>query len=115
MGDTHTQFWQEIWQGVSKALVWLWYITIGVVVKIALDTRTEKLTLKKIFIKVVFSVFVGWLATIICIKFGYIKVAGIVVPVATLMGESLVLYFMANWKSIFNKLLPGWFKFRGNK
>ena len=74
MGDPQTTFWQEVGQFFGKAAVWVGYaiyISIGVLAKLALDSRSNKLTKKQIVIKSVLSIFAGYLAAVICEYYGY--------------------------------------------
>lgn len=108
MGDPQTTTWQEIGQFLGKAVVWLGYITIGVLAKLALDSRVNKLTRKEIVIKSVLSIFAGYLAAVLCEYYGYKDLGKIIVPVSTLLGESLVVYFITNWRKFLSKILPSW-------
>jgi hypothetical protein len=107
MGDpqNHT-WWEEIIQAFGKGIVWFFYITIGVLAKLAFDSRNNKLTRKQIIVKSVLSIFCGYLSAVLCENFNYTQWAKIVVPVSTLLGEGIVLYIMTNWKKFVNKFLP---------
>lgn len=108
MGDTNRpDIWQEIVQGLGKGLMWLMYILIGVAAKLAFDSRSNQLSKKEIVIKSVLSIFCGYIAAVICEVYHYNNLAKLVVPVATLLGEGLIAYFMTNWKRIFRKWMPG--------
>lgn len=112
MGNPQTwwqQSFQEIIQFLSKILVFVWYITVGVVIKIALDSRTQKLTKRQIWIKVAISVAMGYLSLQVCVLFRYLQLAGLIVPICTLLGESIAIWLMANWENIMTKFFPGWF------
>lgn len=107
MGDNHQPTtWQEIIQGLSKALVWLVYISIGVLAKLAFDSRKTQLSKKEIIVKSVLSIFCGYIAAVACEQFGYENWAKLVVPVSTLLGEGIVMYVMTNWRKWLNKILP---------
>ena len=110
MGDPKITLWEEFQQGFLKALIWLGYISIGVMAKLAFDSRTQTLTRRQVIVKTVLSIFVGYLSAYICEKTGHVKFIGVVVPVCTLLGEAIVLYLMNNWKQIANKILPAWFQ-----
>ena len=107
MGDPKTTIWQEFWIGVAKFGTWIVYISIAVFAKLAADSRVAKLTKRDIVIKTVLSVFAGVIAAIICesLKTKWWKV---IVPVATLLGEGIVVYIMTNWRRLLSKIIPGW-------
>lgn len=112
MGDEKVTLWNEFTQGMIKAAIWFGYITIGVVAKLAFDSRNNVLSRKDIIIKTVFSIFIGYLSAYICEKTGNLRWIGVIVPVSTLLGEGIVLYIMSNWKTILNKILPAQFQFK---
>jgi|SRR5690349_14640062 len=102
--------WFEIKQFLMKMGVYACYIGIAVMAKIAADSRTVKLTKRAIIIKVVLSVFIGVLAATICETTAYKEYSKIIVPVATLLGESLVVWLMTNGRSIIIRIFESIFK-----
>lgn len=110
MGDEKITLWQEITQGIGKAAIWFGYISIGVMAKLAFDSRNNVLTRRQIIIKSVLSIFSGFMAAVICEKTGNQEWGKVIVPVATLLGEALVVYVMNNWRTFISKLLPAWFQ-----
>ena len=108
--DDPQRIWQEINLFITKALGWLVWIIMGVAAKIAVDSRTERLSRRKIIIKAVLSIFVGALAAVICENKGYEDWGKVIVPVCTLIGEGVVVYIMTNWKRLGEKFLPSIFK-----
>lgn len=104
MGDIKQQA-AEIWQGLGKAITTILLILLSVMAKLAADSRIQRLTRRDIIIKTVLSVFVGALASIIC-EVLKTKWGRVVVPVCTLLGESMVVYVMTNWKPIAEKYFP---------
>lgn len=105
MGDTKQQA-QEWSQGLAKAAIWLFYITVGVVAKLAFDSRNSKLTWKAIAIKSILSIFVGFIAAIFCENFGYRDWGKVIVPVSTLLGEALIVWAMTNWYGVLSRAFP---------
>lgn len=99
-------FWNEMIQGMSKFLTWLAYISIGVSAKLAFDSRSAKLSKKDIVVKTVLSIFCGFIAAQICEQTGYTSYIGWISPVATLLGESIIVYVMTNWKALTFKFFP---------
>lgn len=115
MGDTKTTAWQEITQGFGKVLVWLSYIVMGVIVKIAFESRTTKLTNKLIAIKVLLSVVAGAIASVACNTWGFEKWAMIIVPVCTLIGEGVFGYVIVNWSKVADFFLNVFLKSKSKK
>lgn len=110
MGDPQTTFWHEISQFFGKAALWVGYITLGVMAKLAFDSRTNRLSRRQIIIKAVLSIFAGYLAAVCCEAFGYSSLGKIIVPVSTLCGEGIVVYIMTNWDKWMDHVLPKWMK-----
>jgi hypothetical protein len=54
----------------------------------------------------VLSIFSGYIANRICNIYGYEEWRGVIVPVATLLGQGLMNYLMLNWKKWLDKILP---------
>lgn len=108
MGDPKQTVGQELGQLFSKLFIWTVYIGLAVITKLAVDSRAGKLTRKEIVIKVILSIFSGVMAKVACDSMGYEKWSILVVPVATLLGESVVVYFMTNVsvKAFFEKYVP---------
>lgn len=107
--------WFEVKQFLMKIGVYACYIGIAVMAKIAVDSRTVKLTKREIIIKVVLSVFIGVLAATLCESSkNYQEYSKIIVPVSTLLGESLVVWLITNGKTIIIKILESIFKNNGN-
>lgn len=96
-------------QLIGKFLAWLGYIALGIMAKLAIDSRTAKLGWRQIVIKVMLSLFAGALACFTCEAFHYMRMAPIVVPVATLLGEAIALYIITNWSYWVEKYFP-WLK-----
>lgn len=104
MGDQQTKF--EFGQFVGKALMWLAYAAIGVIGKLAFDSNSGKLTKRKIFFKSVISIVIGIISGLCCEAMNEPKWEKFVIPVATLLGESITLYFMTDFKDILERFLP---------
>jgi hypothetical protein len=108
MGDPQTNIWQELNVALTKALGWLIWVTIGVAAKLAFESRTKKLSWREIIVIVVISVFSGYIANAVCNKTGYRDWSGVVVPISTLLGQSLMNWVMVNWKNYLEKWADKW-------
>lgn len=104
MGEPQTKY--EVGQLIGKAMMWLAYAAIGVIGKLAFDSNNTKLTKRKIFIKSVLSIVVGIISGLACEAMNEPKWEKFVIPVATLLGESITLYFMTDFKDILERFLP---------
>lgn len=98
MGDPKTQN-QEFWPLVGKVLMAGAYIAIGMIAKLAIDSRQEKLSKWQIIFKVCIMFFAGFVSFVACDASGHIKWAGVVTPIATMLGETLAMYILNNVQS----------------
>lgn len=115
MGDPKQTLWQEITQGIGKIMMFLSYIAIGTIAKIAFDSRTNKLTWKQIGIKSALSICAGAIASVMCQKWGFEKWAMLIVPTSTLIGEGLFGYVISHWEAVADKFLAIFVKTNGKK
>ena len=51
------------------------------------------------------SIFVGYLTSVICMENGWVTQSQYLVPIATLLGEKVVVYIFQNQKKILSALL----------
>jgi len=86
----------EIGEFVVKNMALLLSLLIGITAKLAIDSKTKKLTKKDVIIKVVLSVFLGYVVGSWLESHGRGNEVKIYVPIATLMGESLVGWMIQN-------------------
>ena len=113
MGDPKTQA-TEWTQGLAKAMMWLAYMAIGVVGKLAFDSRNSILTSRAIIVKSILSVVVGAMSGLACEAFNHPGWEKLVIPVSTLLGESILVYVMTKWKDVIEKYVP-WLKDKKSK
>lgn len=108
MGDPQTTGWQEFLnqsaEFLMKALGWVISISLGVVAKIAFEANRRVLKKKEILAIVAISFFVGYLVATWCEYKKWDEAAKFLVPLGTLLGQSLVNHLMTNWKAIIEKL-----------
>lgn len=95
----------EIAEFFIKNLALLPSLLIGVVAKLAIDSKAKKLTRKDIVIKTVLGCFVGYVVCKWLESHEREAEIKIYVPVATLLGESLVMWLIQNTGQILNALL----------
>lgn len=109
MGDPKTNEGQEVVQWLAKAAMWLAYMAIGVIGKIAFDSRNSILTSRAIIVKSILSVTVGAMSGLACEMMHHESWEKLIIPVSTLLGESILVYFMTKWKFVLEKYIP-WLK-----
>lgn len=109
MGQPEEKVASEFWQFMSKVGLGALYIIPAVVAKIAAESIDAKLGWKKIIIKVVLSCCVGAFAYVACMKSKLPMWTGaVIVPVATMIGESFVRYLLTNSTKIFDTIIGRW-------
>lgn len=85
MGDPKTQEW---WQGIGKALLYVVFILIGVVVSVAMEVEQVIMSKKKVIIRVLFSVCAGAIASFACVGFKLNNgISAVIVPCSTIIGQ----------------------------
>lgn len=109
MRDSLAQFFNEVIQFITKNSALLVALSIGMVAKIAIESRSRKLTKRDVFIKIVISFFVGYSVGKYLQDHGMESKITWVVPLATLAGESIVLWVMVNSNKIFSFIAKKWF------
>lgn len=99
----------DLIQGLAKVAMWISYMAIGVIGKLAFDSRNSVLTARAIILKSVLSVTVGAMSGLACEAFNHAAWEKLIIPVSTLLGESLLVYVMTKWKLVIEKYIP-WLK-----
>lgn len=103
MGDPKSQEW---WQGLGKGLLYGVFISIGVVVSIAMETEQVVMSKKKVILRVVFSVCAGAMASLSCIGLklneGY---SAVIVPCCTIVGQEFFKWLIKNWRKLLSPFI----------
>ena len=96
---------EEIAAFLSKAWVWCAYIIIGIVGKFSHDLiMGKKLTWLQVFASIGIALFMGFIASMICIR-NFPDQAAYIVPISTLLSEKLIIaLFSVNYKQIFQDI-----------
>jgi hypothetical protein len=85
---------------------WVFGVLIGVMGKISYELYMKRTITVFQWIAVIgLSIFSGYLTSVYCDNAGLEKEASWAVPVATLMGEKVFIYVMANYKKIISGVL----------
>lgn len=101
---------------VSDLSSWIFGVIIGVLGKISYEIYMKRTLSVFQWIAVIgLSIFSGYLTSVYCINNGHTLEAQWAVPMATLMGEKIFIYFMSNYKSIFTGVLSFFMPKRGEK
>lgn len=91
----------DFMQWIASIYKWMLMIFIGIIGKLSHDlSRKRKLTLIEWFGVIGVSAFVGYVVCVWCIHNGMDKQAAFIVPIATLLGEKIMIYVTDNFKSI---------------
>lgn len=98
-------FWSEIGEFFARNIVLITSLIMGTAAKIAIDSRIKKLSKKDILIKVVLSFFAGYLSSIYMTNHGWEQQSKWAVPLITLLGESIVMWIMANSKRMIENVV----------
>jgi hypothetical protein len=85
---------------------WVFGVLIGVMGKISYELYMKRTISVFQWVAVIgLSIFSGYLTSVYCDNAGLEKEASWAVPVATLMGEKVFIYVMANYKKIISGVL----------
>lgn len=107
--------WEEIGEFFAKNIGLLIGLLMGTAAKIALESKTRRLTFREWIIIVVLSCFVGYLGSEWMNRHGYESQTNWAVPIITLLGESIVMWLVKNSKRIINAIAGVVFPTRNSK
>ncbi len=96
MGDTKTN---DFWQTVGKFAMAVGYISLGVIAKLAIDSREVKLTTGQIVFKICIMLPMGFCSFMACFATNRVMWAGVVTPITTMLGEPIALWILKNVNS----------------
>jgi hypothetical protein len=99
----------EVTNFLAKVAMWIGLMGIGIIGKIAFDSRNSMLSSREIILKSILSVVMGTMSGLACEALGHESWEKLVIPICTLLGESLLVYVMIKWKVVIEKFLP-WLK-----
>lgn len=114
MGDWQT-IKQALIQWAGKYFVFIVYIIIGIVVQLAMYDRSQMLSKWQRFWRIVTSMCAGAIASFLCNAWHWDKVAMLIVPMTTLIGQSLFEYCVRKWPLILDFLIEKWTKYKADK
>jgi hypothetical protein len=81
-------------------------ISTGVLGKISYEIYMQRtITIVQWCAIVGLSIFVGYLTSVICMENGWVTQSQYIVPIATLLGEKIVVYLFQNHKKILTSFL----------
>lgn len=95
----------EILEYISKNTVLVLSITIGAFLKAAIDIKTKQMTWWERLLNVAISVCVGWVAWRVLMTFDKTHYTGFIVPLATLLGETIATWTIINSSFLLNRLV----------
>lgn len=101
--------WEEIGEFFTKNIGLIIGLAMGTAAKIALESKTRRLTFREWIIIVVLSCFVGYLGSEWMNRHGFHEQTNWAVPIITLLGESIVMWLVKNTKRIINAIATAFF------
>jgi hypothetical protein len=100
--------WTDFWLFIIANFKWIIPTTIGMGAKIAIDSRSKRLTWREILIKIVIGFFSGFVVSWYLITHGMEHTAMWASPLATMGGESIILFFTINSNKFFRFFAKKW-------
>lgn len=99
------------YQWIASVYEWAMFILIGIVGKLSHDlSRKRGLTLYQWLGVIGVSAFVGYVVCVWCIGNGLQQQAAFIVPIATLLGEKIMIYVTDNFKNIATRVIDAIFR-----
>jgi hypothetical protein len=99
-------FFNSLTEIISDVNSWVMGIVIGLLGKISYEIYMKRaLSILQWIAVIGLSIFCGYQTAIYCQANGYESQSSWAVPMATLMGEKIFIYFMSNYKKIFTAIL----------
>ena len=96
----------ELKEMLSHVNTYVIGVGVGLVAKISYDLYMKRtLTFLQWCAVISLSVCCGYVTSAYCMSSGHQDLAQVLVPLATLFGEKVVVYFMENYKTIFGVIL----------
>lgn len=96
----------ELIEFVTRAWAYIGSVMVGVIAKISTEVLMKrKLSFMQWLAIVGVSVFFGYLSAVWCDNRGWEEQAKYIVPLATLMGEKIMIYLSANYRRIGDAIL----------
>ena len=100
----------EIIKQIKAVFTFFAPIFLGAGAKLALDSRSQKLTFGYVFANMIMACFVGYIADTVATHYNMIALRGVIVSVSALLASSFVKYLVSNDTSIIvnvmKKILP---------
>jgi hypothetical protein len=100
------QFWEDVGMFIHTYGQFIIGTGLGVIAKLSYDIYMKRTLSILQWISIVgLSVFSGYLMSVFCVSKNMEKEAQYLVPIATLMGEKIVVYLFENYKDIINAFI----------
>lgn len=94
-------FKKEIFAFFIKWYFWIISIIIGLIAKLSYEmSQKRKMTVVQVFGITGISIFFGYICSVTCVSYGWVKQGQIAVPVCTLLGEKIAAYTISNFNKI---------------
>lgn len=100
------EFWTDVGMFIHKYGQFIIGTGLGVIAKLSYDIYMKRTLSILQWISIVgLSVFSGYLMSVFCVSKNMEKEAQYLVPIATLLGEKIVVYLFANYKDIIHAFI----------
>lgn len=100
------QFWEDVGLILHKYGQFIIGTGLGVIAKLSYDIYMKRTLSILQWISIVgLSIFSGYLMSVYCVSKDMEKEAQYLVPIATLMGEKIVVYLFTHYKDIINAFI----------
>lgn len=98
----------EFWMFLLENFKWIIPTTVGMGAKLAIDSRNKRLTWRDILIKITIGFFSGFVVSWYLINHGMEKTAMWATPLATMSGESVILFLSTNSSKYYRFFSKKW-------
>lgn len=101
---------EEVLTFFSKIYVWLIYILVGLMAKYSYDIiKGKKISLAQALASAGIALFVGFIASVLCVNNDMEREGMWIVPIATLLSEKIVMaLFAIDWRNIAKEWAEYW-------
>lgn len=104
-----SKFWADFWVFLAENFKWIIPTTIGMGAKLAIDSKSKKLTRREVVIKIVIGFFSGFVVSWYLITHGMERTAMWAAPLATMGGEGVLLWLTINSPKLYRFFAKKWF------
>ena len=102
---------RDVKHAIADSMTWISTIGTGLLAKLSYEIYMKRILKPIQWIAVsALSIFSGYMMAVLCLIWDWQDESKILVPMATLLGEKVVLYMMQNYKRIMERVLNTFLK-----